>query len=93
MNQQMEKPDSADILACDSCGTLTHIDLLDAKPDDPTRPDASDWNRLECRSCYGPNWVPALETQWPLRGRVTRAIQRTLKRFGLPYGHYVSGAF
>ncbi len=48
-----------DHAACDCCGRIEHIDLLDAKPDDPSNPAGCDWTRLECIACYGPGWVPA----------------------------------
>lgn len=51
-----------DHVACDRCGRVEHIDLLDAKPDDPANPEGCDWNRLECIACYGPahgGWLPA----------------------------------
>lgn len=82
----------ADVEACHACGTPTHIDMLDAKPDDPARPDSCDWNRLECRDCYGSDWVPALESQWPRRERIVRMLQRGLRRLRLPHGHYATGA-
>lgn len=66
--------DPADFHACHACGVPTHIDLLDAKPDDPADPDGSDWTRLECRPCYGPGWAPALESQWPPLERRVRAF-------------------
>lgn len=47
-----------DHVACDACGRVEHIDLLDAKPDDPSNPVGCDWNRLECIACYGPGWLP-----------------------------------
>jgi hypothetical protein len=84
--------DPRDIAACDGCGVPTHVDLLDAKPDDPSSPESCDWTRLECRSCHGRDWVPALESQWPLRDRVVRALQRRLRAWGLPYGRYARGA-
>jgi hypothetical protein len=64
----------AEFHPCHACGTMTHIDLLDAKPDDPSDPDGSDWNRLECRPCYGRGWAPALESQWPPLERRVRAL-------------------
>jgi hypothetical protein len=48
--------DPTDIATCDGCGIREHIDLLDAKPDDPSNPEGCDWNRLECIRCYGPGW-------------------------------------
>lgn len=51
--------DERDHVACHACGRIEHIDLLDAKPDDPSNPAGSDWNRLECIACYGPGWLPA----------------------------------
>lgn len=51
-----------DHCACDACGRVEHIDLLDAKPDDPSNPQGCDWQRLECIACYGPDhggWCPA----------------------------------
>lgn len=50
-----------DYQPCARCGTLTHIDQLDAKPapgpmPDPTS-DGRDWERLECATCYGPGFV------------------------------------
>lgn len=69
--------DPADFHPCHQCGTPTHIDLLDAKPDDPSDPDGSDWTRLECRPCYGRGWAPALESQWPpVERRVRAALHR-----------------
>lgn len=68
-----------DFHACHGCGQQTHIDLLDAKPDDPTDPDGCDWTRLECRSCYGPGWAPALESQWPPVERHVRRIAYALR--------------
>lgn len=56
-----------DHATCDCCGRLEHIDLLDAKPDEPDNPQGCDWNRLECIACYGPGWLPATE------GAVTRS--------------------
>lgn len=67
-----------DILACQSCGQPTHIDLLDAKPESTQfRLDVVDlgqinalrlagdrgdnFERLECRKCYGPGWLPMKE--------------------------------
>lgn len=44
---------------CACCGTSTPIDLLDAKPNDPRRPDSCDWEVFECFQCYGPGWKPA----------------------------------
>ena len=54
-----------DHATCDCCGRLEHIDLLDAKPDEPDNPEGCDWNRLECIACYGPNWVPGGGTRRP----------------------------
>lgn len=71
--------DPADVRPCDACGTRTHIDLLDAKPNDPSDPDGSDWNRLECRPCYGPGWAPALESQWPPVERRIRRIAHAVQ--------------
>lgn len=51
-----------DHVACDRCGRIEHIDLLDAKPNNPARPESCDWERLECIACYGPDyggWNPA----------------------------------
>lgn len=70
--------DPADFHPCHACGRPTHIDLLDAKPDDPSDPDGSDWNRLECRPCYGKGWGPALESQWP---PVERYVRRAVYAF------------
>jgi hypothetical protein len=50
-----------DIANCHGCGRPTHLHLLDAKPDNPRRPDSCDWNRLECEDCYGPGWLPCGE--------------------------------
>lgn len=91
-NTDVATAEAADVEACHGCGTPTHIDLLDAKPDDPANPDACDWTRLECRTCYGEDWVPALESQWPRRDRLIRLVQRGLRRLRLPYGRYAVGA-
>ncbi|CAM5769871.1 hypothetical protein [Bosea minatitlanensis] len=47
-----------DHAACDCCGRIEHIDLLDAKPPAGGVPETADWSRLECIACYGPGWLP-----------------------------------
>jgi hypothetical protein len=58
---------SNSISKCATCGTPTHIDLLDAKPSSvgpgfdmrgltPAQ-EGENWERLECFSCYGPSYV------------------------------------
>ncbi len=52
--------DPIDAAKCDGCGKLTPIDQLDAKPQPGHAPETADWTVLECRSCYGPGWLPAI---------------------------------
>ena len=40
------------LLRCDKCLQLTHIDLLDSKPD-----AFGDFTRLECFDCYGSGYA------------------------------------
>lgn len=47
-----------DVLPCACCGKLTEIDMLDAKPEPGEDPETADFTRLECRTCYGPGWLP-----------------------------------
>lgn len=44
--------------ACDSCGEMWPIALLDAKPGTSAgaNPEAADFERFECPHCYGPGW-------------------------------------
>lgn len=49
---------SKDIFPYHACGKATHIDMLDAKPNDPGNPGGCDWERFECRECYGPGFEP-----------------------------------
>ncbi|WP_316196639.1 hypothetical protein [Bradyrhizobium sp. SZCCHNS3053] len=49
-----------DHFPCHSCGTPTHIDDLDGRPEPHNQPDPdgkTDWTRLECGACYGPGYV------------------------------------
>ncbi len=46
---------------CQACGRPTRLELLDAKPDDPSKPESCDWTRLECIDCYGEGWLPLAE--------------------------------
>ncbi len=52
-----------DKMACDGCGVVTDVDLLDAKieldADNEMIGDGSD-SPLLCETCYGPGWVPAV---------------------------------
>jgi hypothetical protein len=59
---------SADKANCQNCGGEFPIDELDAKPGPghwtvEQLVDAADagrdFVRIECRSCYGPGWLPA----------------------------------
>ena len=43
--------DPRDYYRCDKCGTLTHINMLDAKPSSPD--EGADFDIFECRECYG----------------------------------------
>lgn len=45
-----------ELFPCDKCQTLTDINLLDAKDD-----GTGNFTILECRACYGPGWVPAID--------------------------------
>lgn len=56
---------SVKIQACTACGKPTPLHLLDAKPsrlrtgetiDDAAWRNAN-FDRLECRECYGPGWA------------------------------------
>lgn len=51
-------PQKDERVPCSCCGELTHIHLLDAKPNDPKNPDSCDWEVYECRLCYGSKWSP-----------------------------------
>lgn len=44
-------------LPCDSCGTLTPIELIDCKPEDSSDPSGSDWTVHQCQRCYGPDFA------------------------------------
>jgi hypothetical protein len=49
---------------CHACGTPTHIDDLDGKPEPHNQPDpegSTDWTRLECGACYGPGYTSVRE--------------------------------
>ncbi|NKX37733.1 hypothetical protein HGG70_07350 [Rhodobacteraceae bacterium R_SAG4] len=56
----------SDLHACQSCGALTDINLLDGKPEalkgikttaeDLIAHECDDFTVLECRDCYGPAW-------------------------------------
>jgi hypothetical protein len=53
-----------DLIECHGCGAPTPATQIDAKPwagatpEEMTSERASsvDWERLECRTCYGPGW-------------------------------------
>lgn len=49
-----------DVTPCHACGVPTPYLLLDAKPGTPARADrrSPDYERLECRDCYGHGWMP-----------------------------------
>jgi hypothetical protein len=52
---------------CQECGKAVPYDLLDAKPGSghwtngqlfDAAYDGAQFDRLECKDCYGPNWSP-----------------------------------
>ena len=45
----MRKPE---LFPCHACGTLTDINMLDAKDD-----GTGNYTIMQCRKCYGPGWV------------------------------------
>lgn len=53
---------SGELAPCDACGKPTDMYLLDGK-DDGT--GTGNFNRLECRECYGEGWAPvAVAMRW-----------------------------
>ena len=51
-----------DMIACAGCGTLTHIEDLDAKDG-----GEGDHDVLLCRACYGPGWLPMSVERYNVR--------------------------
>lgn len=56
--------DPGDHFACMKCGTLEHIELLDAKaPPGHPDPDNANFEHFECIECYGPGWETNLTAE------------------------------
>lgn len=80
---------SEDILRCDGCRKLTHIDLLDGKPNaraigafgslSNCAEHGAEFERLLCSNCYGPGWNPAIEGQQRRNSREWEATRRARK--------------
>lgn len=69
---------SYEMLRCQKCGKPTHIELIDAKPNDPENPETCDWEILQCQGCYGPGWCSMSGD--PERDRKCQELQDKARR-------------